>query len=336
MGWRYVVITLGAVSVFVWICRFVIFRFRESPKFLLSKGKLKEAVECLDYLGKVNKNANRLDEGVFDRCEKYWTRAEGLPDFGIPGLRDEHKPTDWNVPDPKPDRHVLASMLPNGRYLHTLTAWEKIKREAKRNKILWHAPFLRLAISVWLIYAFDFWGFAIAGNFLPTILLRKNADLDISLTQTYKDYIIIYAPGILGVAFGAFLGYDPRIGRKWAMVGCATIMALMLFLFAVVNDRVSNITLNCLEYFFQSAFNAVLYGWTPETFPSAVRGTASGAASFWGRLFSIVAPLAATKLLDRDLNGPLYLAGAGVCVAVLVLLSIPGLFFRREFLKSIG
>ena len=37
----------------------------------------------------------------------------------------------------------------------------------------------------------------------------------------------------------------------------------------------------------------VLYGWTPEAFPGAVRGSACGLASFWGRLASIVAPLVA-------------------------------------------
>merc|ERR1712070_1338365 len=51
------------------------------------------------------------------------------------------------------------------------------------------------------------------------------------------------------------------------------------------------------EYFFQSMFNAVLYGWTPEVFPAPIRGTACGVASFWGRLFGIIAPLTAQQLL---------------------------------------
>ena len=72
---------------------------------------------------------------------------------------------------------------------------------------------------------------------------------------------------------------------------------MSLFLFATVNNQASNIGLSILEYFFQSMFNAVLYGWTPEAFPSYIRGTACGVASFFGRLFSIVAPLAAQTLL---------------------------------------
>lgn len=70
-------------------------------------------------------------------------------------------------------------------------------------------------------------------------------------------------------------------------------------------------------------FNAVLYGWTPEVFPAPIRGTAAGLASFWGRLFSIVAPLIAAYLLQTSYNGPLYLAGSGVFVSTIAILLIP-------------
>ncbi|KAF8761141.1 Sugar transporter [Rhizoctonia solani] len=70
-----------------------------------------------------------------------------------------------------------------------------------------------------------------------------------------------------------------------------------------------------MEYFFQSLFNAILYGWTPEAFPAPIRGSACGIASFWGRLFSIIAPLIGSRLLDaggdEGINNVLYLAGAG-------------------------
>ena len=70
-------------------------------------------------------------------------------------------------------------------------------------------------------------------------------------------------------------------------------------------------------------FNAVLYGWTPEAFPAPIRGTAAGLASFWGRLFSIVSPLIAADLIEKSINVPLYLAGAGVFISTIALLFIP-------------
>ena len=71
----------------------------------------------------------------------------------------------------------------------------------------------------------------------------------------------------------------------------------------------------------QSTFNAVLYGWTPEAFPAAVRGSACGLASFWGRLSSIIAPLAAAHLGDS--TGVLYLAGGGVLLSTLTAMFLP-------------
>jgi MFS family permease len=126
--------------------------------------------------------------------------------------------------------------------------------------------------------------------------------------------------------------FVPRIGRKWAMVASSLLMALSLFLFAAVNTQASNIGLNAMEYFFQSMFNAVLYGWTPEAFPAPVRGTAAGVASFWGRLFSIWTPLVAAHILERSLNGPLFMAGAGVLVCTVAILFLPSRSFDAKHL----
>lgn len=117
----------------------------------------------------------------------------------------------------------------------------------------------------------------------------------------------------------------PIIGRKWGMVVSSALMATSLFLFAAVNSEASNIGFNMMEYFFQSMFNAILYGWTPEVFAAPIRGTASGLASFWGRIFSIVAPIIAESVLAKDPtgNGVLYLAGGVVFICTGAILLMP-------------
>jgi len=98
---------------------------------------------------------------------------------------------------------------------------------------------------------------------LPTILARKNSEIHIGVAETYRDYVIIYLPGIIGVAFGSLMVYLPRIGRFWALLISSILMATSLFLFTAVNTHGSNVGFNAMEYLFQSMFNAVLYGWTP-------------------------------------------------------------------------
>lgn len=57
MGWRYEVIVLGLMTLSVFFLRYFVFRFHESPKFLLSKGKEAEAIEVLHKIAKFNKAA---------------------------------------------------------------------------------------------------------------------------------------------------------------------------------------------------------------------------------------------------------------------------------------
>lgn len=52
---RYTMITLGAFTLFIFICRFVIFTFRESPKFLLAKGHDAHALDVLYSIAKFNR-----------------------------------------------------------------------------------------------------------------------------------------------------------------------------------------------------------------------------------------------------------------------------------------
>lgn len=57
MGWRYLVIVLGAVTLLIFFLRYFVFKFHESPKFLLSKGREQEAIDVLHRIAKFNRCA---------------------------------------------------------------------------------------------------------------------------------------------------------------------------------------------------------------------------------------------------------------------------------------
>ncbi|KAL9101896.1 MAG: hypothetical protein Q9163_002891 [Psora crenata] len=305
MGWRYVLIVLGAICLAVFLLRFVIFHFQESPKFLLFRGKDNKAVEVLHRIAKFNHRESSISLDMF-----------GALTFEETSMASRHTATPILAVE---EKQLKAS-------------WAKtVKTECRRYKILFSTfNMARLTLLVWITYAFDYWGFSIAGSFLPKILLQKNSAIDVSVAETYRNFVLIYFPGIFGVLLGALMYAVPRVGRKWAMVGSSALMGISLFLFATVNTQASNVGLNAMEYFFQSMFNAVLYGWTPEAFPAPIRGTACGVASFWGRLFSIVAPLIAADLLTKNLDAPLYLAGAGVLICTIAIMLMPAKSLKGE------
>lgn len=133
--------TLGSISLFVFILRFVVFTFQESPKYLLGKGKDKEALQVLHNVARVNRKECHITMETFAALTND-DDSQATDDSGNPILE-----------------------LPGGVKLSNSTAMEKIKFEFVRLKILFSsATMVRITVLVWIIYAFDYWGFSVAGE----------------------------------------------------------------------------------------------------------------------------------------------------------------------------
>lgn len=65
-GWRYLVLSLGAVTFAMFICRFFLFTYYESPKFLVSRGRQDEAVAAVQGIARKNKTTTWLTEEVLN------------------------------------------------------------------------------------------------------------------------------------------------------------------------------------------------------------------------------------------------------------------------------
>lgn len=66
MGWRYLNITLGAITFMMFVCRFFLFHLYESPKFLLSQGRQAEAVATVHGIAYKNKKTTWLSEDILN------------------------------------------------------------------------------------------------------------------------------------------------------------------------------------------------------------------------------------------------------------------------------
>lgn len=88
MGWRYEVIIIGAITFAVFFARYFIFRFYESPKFLLSRGREQEAIDVLHKIAKFNGAAAPIltveDFHEIDRA----TGVESTHQAGSKGVKD--------------------------------------------------------------------------------------------------------------------------------------------------------------------------------------------------------------------------------------------------------
>lgn len=136
MGWRYLMFTLGAMTLFIFFLRFVVFNFKESPKFLVYRGQDAKAIEVLQHVAKVNKR----ECGVT------------LQDFEALTAEDDSTTSG-------------TELFGTGNKQRSLSLMQKAKLELVRYGMLFKGwQMARLTLLVWLIYICDFWGFSLAGK----------------------------------------------------------------------------------------------------------------------------------------------------------------------------
>ena len=138
MGWRYTLFTLGAICLFIFFLRFVVFRFQESPKFLLYRGKDEKAAQVLHHIAKFNGRESSVTLDDFTAL---------TDDDSSVGARDTGK-----------------LILGAGAKQVKSTFSEKVKLEFVRYKILFATRAMTwFTVLVWMTYIFDYWGFTVAG-----------------------------------------------------------------------------------------------------------------------------------------------------------------------------
>nr|XP_031859983.1 uncharacterized protein CI109_004590 [Kwoniella shandongensis]KAA5527055.1 hypothetical protein CI109_004590 [Kwoniella shandongensis] len=303
MGWRYTMLLLGFFTLSIFIARFVIFKFRESPKFLLVQGHDAHALDVLHSIANFN---GRPEPGL------------NMHDFQALEYVESQRP---GREGPK----VGATKALGTKELAEKVAVGGIKRVFGHLKGLFgQRIYVWLFIAMAIAYMSLFWAFSIAGYFLPLILRAKGVDTGASITETYTAYVWIYLPSVTATLTAAYLMEVPKVGRKWGMVFSSAMMGVALALYQLVNSRNASIGFNAMAYWFQSLYAALLYAYTPEAFPAQFRGSTSGMLSTLGRIASVLAPVAARNVYHGSSSpGVLWLAAGGAWVSMFAIACLP-------------
>lgn len=92
-----------------------------------------------------------------------------------------------------------------------------------------------------------------AGAFLPIVLLRNNVDSGQgTVSDTYRQYVYIYLPGVIGAVVALFSVQLPLLGRKWSLVISAALQGLSMAMYTQVENTAGFVGLNALEYIMQT------------------------------------------------------------------------------------
>ncbi|WBW70918.1 transmembrane transporter [Schizosaccharomyces osmophilus] len=293
-GWRYLLFTMGGLTLFMFLIRFL-FPLVESPGYLLAKGREQEAVQAVHKIAKYNKKESSLSVQDFHKIQ---TSLSNDSEFQT---ESDLVHTTKNSPTQELLKKVNFQTI----------------RECFRSKRLILSS--TLVISSWALIGL---AFPLYNAFLPYYLeSRGNANKPLSVYETYRNSLIVSTLGIPGSLLAGLL-VELRIGRK----GTLTLSLLLtgVFLFASTTAKTSNAYLgwNCAFTFVSDIMYGVLYAYTPEVFPSKVRGTAIGLASSANRVLGVFAPVIA-MYANLTTSAPIFVSGALFLFAGLLTIFFP-------------
>lgn len=195
MGWRYNLIVLGAMTLFIFFLRYFVFRFHESPKFLLSRGREAEAIAVLHRIAKFNKAPPpTLTLEMFHAID----HADGVDPIEQP-VAEVHE-SEAGLKGPMKIFARVKRMVGLGpKKVGGPSRAEKNKAVLKNagteltrlKKIFTNKLSCFIFILLGITYMGDYWSFNLAGNFLPLILLRNNVSTGRgTVRDTYQQYVI--------------------------------------------------------------------------------------------------------------------------------------------------
>ncbi|KAK7729490.1 hypothetical protein SLS57_001976 [Botryosphaeria dothidea] len=248
MGWRYTMITLGALAIAFGIIRIFVFKMPESPRYLLSKGQDAEAVAAVNYIARFNGKPETLTLAMLEEIDATLGIAAADPD-AKKGLSHRAIVRE-NLKDYKGAnyKHLFATRK---FAVHTSLTW-----------LIW--------LTIGIAYPLYF-------GFLPSYLETKFTS-ESSLDKTYRNYCIVSSVGVIGPIAAGFL-VETRFGRRWMMGLSAILTGVFLFAYTSARTETQNLAFECVTGVLGNFEYAVMYAFTPESFPGPVRGTGTGTAA---------------------------------------------------------
>ena len=149
---------------------------------------------------------------------------------------------------------------------------------------IWSAALRARTAGLWVVWACINLAYYGAFIWIPTLLV----DRGFTLTQSFTFTLIITLAQIPGYAAAAWL--IEVLGRRWTLTLFLAGSAVSAVGYGMADSEATILVAGCLLSFFNLGAWGALYAIGPELYPTAVRGTGTGAAAAFGRLASIAAP----------------------------------------------
>ncbi|MHC9533124.1 MFS transporter [Dellaglioa sp. BT-FLS60] len=186
------------------------------------------------------------------------------------GMRDINEPT------------VIDKMQRLSFFASIREVWSKAYR--RQTSMLW---------ILWFTVVFSYYGMFL---WLPSVMVMKGFDL----VHSFSYVMIMTLAQLPGYFSAAWL--IEKLGRKLVLISYLLGTALFAFLFGNAVSVFSLVTYGALLSFFNLGAWGVMYAYTPEQYPSVIRGTGTGMAASFGRIGGIIGPLLVGYLISNHVT----------------------------------
>ncbi|KAI1288740.1 major facilitator superfamily domain-containing protein [Xylaria venustula] len=285
-GWRYFMITVGGLTLIMFIVRFLAFNIFESPKYFMGKGREEEAVRVVHEVARRNNRES-------------WLTIEHLKACEPEGYEQRNTASD-----------ALKRRLESVKFTHIRSLFTTKKLGYSTGALMFVWALIGLAFPLYNAY-------------IPYLQAIRGADFgDGSTYLTYRNNLIIAVLGVPGALIGAALAELPNFGRKGALSVSVVLTGVFILASTTATNSPALLGWNSAYSFTSNIMYAVLYAFTPEVFPTQHRGTGNALTAASNRIFGIFAPIIA---IYGNLNTPVpvYVSGALFIAAGVLVLTLP-------------
>lgn len=179
---------------------------------------------------------------------------------------------------------------------------------------LFSKSYRRSTIMLWILWFgvnLGYYGFVL---WTPSLLVAQGYDL----VKSFGFTLIMCFAQLPGYFVAAYL--IEKIGRKRVLIVFLFGTAASAWFFGQANGIAQLLVAGCLLYFFSLGSWGCMYSYTPEQYPTAIRGAGAGYASAFGRVGAFIAPMIVPALygaVGAEQGLPIvFLVLTGVFVAV--------------------
>ena len=187
--------------------------------------------------------------------------------------------------------------------------------EKPKLKDLWSGKYLARTIMLWIVWFGIVYSYYGIFTWLPAIVYQQG----FAFVKTFEYVLLITFAQLPGYFCAAWL--VDKLGRKYTLSLFLCMSGVASYFFGQAQSAELIIFWGCVMSFFNLGAWGVVYTYTPELYPTAIRAMGSGWAAGVGRIGGMAAPLVVGMMIEagRDMHTVFYMfASVFIIIAVAV------------------